>query len=178
MTEYIVLSGVLLTFMATLISIYFTRKNAKSTKYIDTITSERIKWIEKLRLEVADLNSCFLTIIKNHGFIIEITERNKKKDIIFAGIDTLHQTRELKEEISSFSKTDIIRKINTIRLRLNPTDDEKTLTCLNELTVFILKDSHTSETVGKIWETNLNMINLTQLMLKQEWEKVKMEARS
>ena len=130
-TEYIVPSGVLLTFMATLVSIYFTRKSSRSTKYIDTITSERIKWIEKLRLEVADLNSCFLTIIKNHGFIIQIVERNEKSDDIFAGIDALHQTRGLKQEILSFSKTDLLRKINTIILCLNPIDDEKILACLN-----------------------------------------------
>lgn len=178
LTEYVVPSGVILTFAATLISIYYTRKNSKSTKYIDTITSERIKWIEKIRLEVADLNSCFLTIIKNKGFIIQITEKNKKSESLFAEMNTLHQTRELEEEISSFSKTDILRKINTIRLRLNPVDDKEILICLNELAAFILNVNHTNDSVSKIWETNMNMISLTQLMLKQEWEKVKREAKS
>lgn len=168
----------ILTFIGVVITVYFTRKNAKSTKYIDTITSERIKWIEKIRFEVADLNSIFLTIIKNHHFIIDLEANPEGKKNIITSVDTLRQTSQLNNEISNFSKTDILRKINTIRLRLNPVEDEKILNCLNDLMTFILGQERTTANISNAWETNFTLITLTQKMLKEEWEKVKVEARS
>lgn len=176
LTNYIVPSGVVLTFIASLITIYITRINSRSSKYIDTITSERIKWIEKIRLEVADLNSCLLTIIKNQGFVLQVVAINERKGGLFKDIDIFHQTGDFKKEIQSFSKTDLFNKINIIRLRLNPKEDEKIIICLNELMVFILSEKLDEKSVQKAWETNLNLLTLTQMMLKQEWEKVKKEA--
>jgi len=190
LTDYIVPFGVILTFIGTLIAIYYTRKNSKSTKYIDTVTSERIKWIEKIRLETADLNSIFLTIIKNHHFIIQLEEidgktNNNEVSDIEERINEFHlsanknrQKAQLQNEITNFSKTDILRKINTIRLRLNPVEDEKILECLDDLLTFVLGQERTKGSIKKVWETNLTFISLTQKMLKEEWEKVKIEARS
>jgi len=178
LTDYVVPFGVIFTFIGTIVTIYITRRIAKSTKYIDTITSERIKWIEKIRLELADLNSIFLIIIKDYHLILELEANKDEHNDVLLAADTLRRTSELNREITSFSRSDILRKINTIRLRLNPVEDEKLLNCLHDLNLFILLIHTTREDVIKAWKSNSTLIDLTQDMLKQEWEKVKREARS
>ena len=51
----VIFIGVILTFLGTMYSIYYTRKNLKTTKYIETITLERIKWLEIIRNEVSEI---------------------------------------------------------------------------------------------------------------------------
>lgn len=71
---YLLPSGVLLTFIATTVNIYYTRKNLKTTKYIDTITSERIKWLSIIREEITHLVSIISETLILHKRIIEDTE--------------------------------------------------------------------------------------------------------
>jgi len=179
----------ILTFIGVVITVYFTRKNSKSTKYIDTITSERIKWIEKIRLEVADLNSIFLTIIKNSHFIIQIEGSEDKKNSehedfeesinkFHDSVNKINQKDQLQNEITTFSKTDILRKINTIKLRLNPIEDEEILKLLDELMNFIIGQEITKDNLTRVWDINFKLLQLVQNMLKSEWDKVKIEARS
>lgn len=61
--------GVIFTFFGTIITIYYTRRNLKTTKYIDTITSERIKWLDIIRNEIT-------TIITNIHFTLKIYSDN------------------------------------------------------------------------------------------------------
>lgn len=169
--------GVILTFIGTLISIYIARKNARSTKYIDTITNERIKWIEKLRLEVADLNSIFLTIIKNQELIAELQEKFNLNDISTSA-HVIRETSKLEAEIAAFSKTEILKKINTVKLRLNPVEDKNILDCLEDLLEYTFYKEITGQDIVIAWDTNSRLIALTQEMLKKEWEKAKTEARN
>lgn len=52
----IVLSGVILTFIASMLSIYISIKNSKSTQYIDKVITSRIDWIDKLRRVIAEFS--------------------------------------------------------------------------------------------------------------------------
>src|SRR3977135_163261 len=49
--------GVTVTFVLGLVNLYFNIKAAKRTSFINTVTSERIKWIAKVRENVATLCS-------------------------------------------------------------------------------------------------------------------------
>ena len=106
--KYGVPIGIFATLLTSVMGIVINRINSRSTKYIDTITSERIKWIEKLRLEVADLNSIFLTIIKNHTFIVELKDERERTKEISNTVNILRNIEDLQKEISTFSKTDIL----------------------------------------------------------------------
>lgn len=63
--------SVVLTFIGTMITIYYTRRNLKTTKYIETITSERIKWLDIIRNEVTN-------IITNIHFTLTVYSENIK----------------------------------------------------------------------------------------------------
>lgn len=41
--------GIILTFLVSIISLYFSVKNNKAVHYVNTITSSRIEWINQLR---------------------------------------------------------------------------------------------------------------------------------
>ena len=123
--KYLVPLGGLLTFTGTLINIYYTRKNTRSTKYIDTITSERIKWIEKIRLEVSDSHSTLQVLLKNHHIIKELESEKEADESVMASINRMKITSPLATEIETFSSTEILKKINIITLRLNPAEDRQ-----------------------------------------------------
>ncbi|MCX6318253.1 MAG: hypothetical protein NTW29_13245 [Bacteroidetes bacterium] len=175
LNSYLVPLGVVLTFIASLFGIFYTRRIARSTKYIDTITSERIKWNEKVRDEVSELNSIFLTIIKNTHIITELEDSEEKTINPFTLIDISVAQNKLNKEIDSFSKTEILKKLITLRLRFNPNEHQSILSCIYELTSFTLGQKQTKESIQKIWEINNKLIEEAQIILKSEWEKIKKE---
>lgn len=131
--------GVLLTFFGTLITIYYTRRNLKITKYIDTITSERIKWIEKLRDDLSMLISWITIFISNNKYLNELIEESESLDYENTRTNPhgdepwpliSNQINENKinqnnivSELKGVSRQQIIEKIHLIKLRLNPNDD-------------------------------------------------------
>lgn len=54
--DAVVLSGVILTFIASMLSLYISIKNDKSTQYIDKVVTSRIDWIDKLRRVIAEFS--------------------------------------------------------------------------------------------------------------------------
>ena len=48
-------AGVAVTFILGLVNLYFTLKTGKRTTFINTVTSERVKWIAKVRLNISHL---------------------------------------------------------------------------------------------------------------------------
>ena len=57
--DYIIIAGILLTFGATILGHYFTRRNIKTSKFIDVITTERIKWLTTIRNDVSERKQIF-----------------------------------------------------------------------------------------------------------------------
>lgn len=83
LNDYILPSGVLLTFIAATVSIYYTRKNIKTTKYIDTITSERIKLLSIIREEITHLVSLiYESLIPNKRIVEDIKSQNPSEKYI------------------------------------------------------------------------------------------------
>jgi len=182
----ILLIGVVLTFLGTMITIYYIRKNLKTTKYIDTVTSERIKWLDIIRNEVT-------IIITNIHFTLKIYSENIKdrenaiqnyEDNIDAQIEA--QTRFFDTPTSSalgqkkeiWSQSDFIRSLNIFKLRLNPKEDNVIIEIIDYFIKFYAESEYKS--ANEIPEARKRielLISQIQELLKQEWEKVKKESK-
>ena len=184
LNDYILPSGVLLTFIAATVNIYYTRKNLKTTKYIDTITSERIKWLSIIREEITHLVSLISESLILHKRIIEDIESQNPSEQYINDINYEYQKHyfnsvnanslRFKDKIDF---QEIIKKLYLLKLRFNPKED---LEILNSIKYFInfynqkyVSDNDVKE--AKIQIENLS--NQTQMLLKKEWEKVKLETK-
>lgn len=107
--EAITALGVLATFIISCFSLYYTRKNNKSSHYINTITKNRVDWIYKLR----DLISEY----------ISITSMGTYRQFV-------HDEKELSEHFERIKKLNV-----NIRLFLNYTGrlDKKLMNDINTL---------------------------------------------
>lgn len=123
-------------------------KNTRKSKYIDVITAERIKWMEKLRVDIsryAGLSSFWLKTIRS------TTDAEGKADI-----------KEL----------DNLRYL--IMLRLNPKGDidQEIMRIINVVPTLSI------ETDIKKIDKELNLlIEASQKLLKEEWNRVKKESK-
>jgi hypothetical protein len=95
MEDLLLQLGVIASFLLGLINLYFNHRIAKRTQFINTVTSERVKWIAKVRESISNL--CSLC----DQWMIHRTQAS---------------TPELQSEIE--------RMKNEIRLMLNPNDIE------------------------------------------------------
>ena len=124
----------------------------KKTTFINTVTSERVKWLDKLRTNISSF------VGATHTWTRE-----------------LHKTPE--EEAKLLSEIDKLRYL--IRLQLNPKDKdgkpntdkiiEALITKIPELTDKSLRDQ-----LDKAID---ELIIESQKLLKNEWEKVKLESK-
>lgn len=171
---------------AALISQYFARKNLKTSQYIDVITSERIKWIDTVRSDVALLSSSVLVYMKNGDSI-----RNRDR---FLDIDYIREMtsctdeeaenmvindnefkRVLGNEIKILpSRTDIVKLSMFIKLKLNPIEDIEIIHILDNIIEEFSK-------INCMINPNIvecdSLIESCQLMFKREWDKVKEETK-
>ncbi|QKO21167.1 hypothetical protein [Rhodoferax sp. BAB1] len=53
--DFLLQAGVAVTFVLGLVNLYFNVKTSKRTSFINTVTSERVKWIGKIRTDIAEL---------------------------------------------------------------------------------------------------------------------------
>lgn len=167
MNDMFLTIGVILTFIGTMITIYFTRRNLKTTKYIDTITSERIKWLETIRNEVTN-------IICNIHFTLEIYSDDIQnnlnsiidyQDNIEAQIE--EQTRyfdaptslALGQRKNIWSKSDYIKSLYLFKLRLNPVEDKNIIEIIDFFIKFYTESK--SKSANEIPEAREKIISLT-----------------
>lgn len=184
LNDFILPSGVLLTFIAATVNIYYTRRNLKTTKYIDTITTERIKWLSIIRDEVTQLVSIFSETLIIHKKLIDNAESQNSGEEYTNYIKSEYQKHyfdSLNENLLTFKEKvdfqEIIKKINLLRLRFNPNED---LEILNSLQYFInfYNQKYISDSEINIAKKQIdNLYIQTQILLKKEWEKVKLETK-
>lgn len=119
---------------------------ARKTSFINTVTKQRIEWIEQLRQDISKF--CGLT----HTWVYSNVEGKPEEHNILLQIDHLR---------------------HVIKLRLNPDDvADKEIATLIDTIPDLTHESQRNELKEAINE----LISLTQTMLKAEWEKVKAEA--
>jgi len=121
-------------------------RSSKRTSFINTVTTERVKWIERLRNNI----SSFVGLTHTWG-------RSKL---------------ECKDEFDVLKKIDNLRYL--IRLQLNPNGkhDKK----IEELIALIPNLTDPSEDEN-LEQAKKELIENTQLLLKEEWDKVKLESK-
>ena len=178
--------GVVLTFIGTMITIYYTRRNLKTTKYIDTITSERIKWLDIIRKEVANIiTNIHFTLkiysdnIKNRESQIQNYENNIEAQVEaqMRYFDT-PTSSALGQKKEIWSQSDFIWFLHLFKLRLNPTEDKRIIDILDYFIKFYAESEYKSASeIPEAKEKVKQLIEQTQELLKQEWEKIKLESR-
>jgi len=138
--------SILLTFIIGVWNFIQNWRAAKKTSFINTVTAQRVKWLEQMRQDVAS----FVGLTHNWAMSSEEEQSNK--------------TEYLKE---------IDRLRYVIRLRLNPVDTpDRKITALIKEIPELTHESQRDKLEKKLEELTV----ATQEMLKDEWEKVKKES--
>jgi hypothetical protein len=126
--------------------------------YINSITAERSKWIDKLRVNIAAYSgSLAATVFKVHTAEVGQTSDNER------GILTVREELEALNKVAA-----------TIQLQLNPWGDVDR-NILKIIEAIIIRKTTSVELVDR---ADKLLIAHAQWLLKAEWEKVKFEARS
>ncbi len=139
--------GIILTFVLGVWNIVNNYRLSRRTAFINTVTAERVKWIEKLRKNISE----------------------------FCGLSYTWQVSGLEgkpEELDVLKQIDVLRHL--IRLQVNPegTHDKE----IERLIAQIPQLTHKSKTDEFKKEVN-NLVEVSQKLLKEEWDKVKEESK-
>lgn len=145
----IALSGAILSIGISLIISLWTRRYNYNQLFAETVSKSRNKWLNEMRGFI----STMLAEVKNSCSLGKGKEICKNADYQFKSADT--RTKEY------------WKARNEIMLRLN----------LNEPLHLMLKNEILQLDNGKDNKTIENIISISQLLLKEEWEKVKKEAK-
>jgi hypothetical protein len=138
--------GIALTFLIGVWNLISNYRASRKTHFINTVTSQRVKWIEQLRQDISTFSGL------THTWCFSELEGKPEEYEILKEIDKLR---------------------HVIRLRLNPKGEydkkiEELITKIPELT-HISKRDELKQTLDELTRT-------TQSLLKEEWEKVKVES--
>lgn len=178
--------------LLSLISLIYNRKNVKMQQYVDTITSERIKWIGKLRSDFSSIISyIFLTVYVEKD--AEEWEENFEENFFLEHDDPENISMEesigfdeVKDKIREYqnmgkkTKSDannsgFIKCIDSVIMKLNIQDEnDKELIQILEDAKFLPFGLFDKKTI----ETKMNKLkHLMRQTLKNEWERVKKEVQ-
>ena len=175
--------GIILTFIGTIINIYYTRKNIKTEKYIDTITSGRIKWLETIRLETVNIVANIYLTLNKYTDDMKANEEDicSQQGNDSSNPNSLFETKTniaLRDETEIWSHSDFIKRLSLLKLRLNPNETERTIQILDYFIDFYAEsDKSEEEEIQRAKKKLDDLICETQKILKLEWKKVKDESR-
>ncbi|MEW6616414.1 MAG: hypothetical protein AB1401_13245 [Thermodesulfobacteriota bacterium] len=142
-------AGIILTFIIGIWNILMNYRQNRRTAFINTVTSERVKWIQTLRQNI----SAFCGLTYNWCY---------------------SNLPDKPEEVEVLKEIDKLRYL--IRLQLNPDPESKSERKIEDLIKTIPELTDVSRRAEL--EDSLNeLIKTTQLLLKEEWEKVKTESK-
>lgn len=145
--DYIYAAGIVVTLVLGIWNFVQHHRSSRKTSFINTVTAQRIQWLEQIRQDVAKFVG-----LTHHWAISELEGMPSEEDLL----------REI----------DHLRYV--IRLRLNPKDDpDKKIAALVKRIPDLTDESKRNELFPALEE----LITATQDMLKAEWEKVKAEAK-
>ncbi len=164
-----------LAVVISLLTVVYTRKNIKTQKYIETVTNQRILWIDTLRNDFSQILSHTSTL--RFCQKVEIDD----KEVGYPGDDPssedLYEYNDFVRDISHEKKLresknyEIVTKIELSILRLNDDDDINLIKDLEKLKR-IYQGKYYLEIDDKYIERLRKNI---KKILKAEWEKVKQE---
>lgn len=145
-TIYVI--GIAVTFVLGVWNFVQLRRSARRASFINTVTSQRIVWIERLRQDIGR----------------------------FVGL-THHWIRSVHSDDEKYH-ADLLKEIDTlryiIRLRLNPDDTpDRRIAVLIKKIPDLTDNSKRDQLEAAIDD----LVTQAQTMIKAEWEKVKAEAK-
>jgi len=183
----IVSTGLFTGLSTALVNVWFSRRNLRTSKYIDTVVTERIKWIESVRTDFSLLITSILIIRENEekyheikfeaeriGYVRNITNRDYLEDDELSSdydADKLLSNMDLLLE-KCLTPADVVLKSTQLQLKLNPNDDRAVIKSLE------LISSEFSNASFKKAESKIKLdelIHSAQSLLKREWKRVKDE---
>ena len=166
--------------VVSLLAVIYTRSNIKVQKYIDTITVQRIKWIDTLRNDFSDVISgiyisCYCEVkLKEYDDFMEHVGPDDQSQA-YSLREYHDELNQLKDKLTSeINKIELIRKIDLSIMRLNQADDAKLISILEKSKDYVLSagyDFHETEKFIKKLKSEMSIV------LKYEWEKVKQEVK-
>ncbi len=181
-TSFITSIGVFLTFFATCYNAYVLRKNIKTTKYIETISAERIKWLEIIKRETSETISIITETLVFYNGDIENRQSQTPNDVS-------HEFEYHKYFLDSPTKDafrfyvkkdfkDLISKLYILKLRINHEENTETIKLIDYFINFYIDILYVSDkNIEEAKENIKKLINNTQKSIDNEWEKVKKETR-
>ena len=144
--DYVLAAGVVVTLLLGVWNAVVNHRINKRTTFVNTVTSQRIKWIEQLRLDIGAF--CGLIYHWSHTDI----EGKPTEGEILKEFDRLR---------------------HVIRLRLNPDGEhDKAIEALIEEIPHYTSPDRQKELANALERITRS----TQALLKEEWEKVKQES--
>ena len=145
--DVVVATGIFVTLVLGVWNLIYSRFNNRRTTFINAVTAERVKWINTLRENLSQ----FAGLLYNY-------------------VGVAHDDDDASREI--WKQTDRLRML--IKLQLNPQEpiDQKIEALLDQI-------YHDNEGIGTDGAIKLldELIKCGQQLLKQEWDKVKEEAK-
>jgi len=133
-----------------LFNLWYTFQNNKRTTYINAVTAERVKWINALRENISTFT----------GLVFH-----------YAQLGANDPTGE--QWVDLFKQTDRLRML--IKLQLNPSGEpDRQIEDL--LDAMYSQEAYRGDPVAMQNAAN-QLVRLGQQLLKQEWEKVKLESK-
>lgn len=144
--DYVLAAGVVVTFVLGVWNSVVNHRVNKRTTFVNTVTSQRIKWIEQLRQDIGAFS----------GLIYHWSHSD---------VEGKPQESEILKEFD--------RLRHVIRLRLNPQgEQDRIIEALIEEMPHYTAPERQQELVGALER----LTKATQALLKEEWEKVKRES--
>ena len=169
--------------LISLLALFYARKNLKMQKYIDVVTTQRIKWIGELRSDF----SAILSYVYLSAYVEEVADKWQfyfdeciedfyDDEGYYSVQDNIKRLRQAKtSESTPENYAEFIRRIDLCILKLNPSDsrDEK---LVEELEKFKLVPFGDYEK-GKLDKLLIKIRDMMTEILKIEWERVKKEVQ-
>lgn len=145
--DYVLAAGVVVTLFLGVWNAVVNYRWNQRTSFINTITSQRIKWIEQLRQDIASFGA-----LMHHGCLADTEKEPQEGEML----------------------REAVRLRQVIRLRLNPTmEPDKTI----ERLVGEIPRQMDSTRQPHLAEALEELTRAAQVLIKQEWEKVKAESK-
>jgi hypothetical protein len=172
----------LIALILSVTGILYTRKNIKLTKYIDTITNQRIKWVDCLRVDLSKILS-LAKLSKEYSQTTESVENylNSPESDEMDYEDRLELDESLSDlrknknlVLSKIQDIETLHLIDLVLLKLNTIDDCSLIMSLESLQEIILHRNY--HLINN--ELIKSLQNESKLLLKNEWERIKQETKN
>lgn len=140
--------GIGVTLILGLWNLWNNQKTIRKTNFINTVTNQRIKWIEQLRQDIAS----------------------------FLGLTHTWCESEIEgkpEETGILKELDRLRHLIQLRLNADATLDRKIASLIRKIPDL----THLSQKEERLQAMN-ELSTLSQQLIKEEWEKVKKESKN